>query len=170
MDIANKNVLFFDLDGTIINTISGKTFPAGVWDMEIDLRVLSILDKLKPEYIFIVSNQGGIGKGFVNQKSFAAKFEYVKRAIFDYLGDDNIVVDGMYCTNDDKVNEYRKPNTAMLETLLRKYSILNTKETMLMIGDASGKPGDFSDSDKKTAENFGIDYLDVEDFISLFNN
>ena len=170
MDIANKNVLFFDLDGTIINTISGKTFPAGVWDMEIDLRVLSTLDKLKPEYIFIVSNQGGIEKGFVNRKSFAAKFEYVKQAIFDYLGDTNIIVDGMYCTNDDKDNEYRKPNTAMLETLLRKYSILNTKETMLMIGDASGKPGDFSDSDKKTAENFGIDYLDVEDFISLFNN
>jgi DNA 3'-phosphatase len=167
MDITNKIVLFFDLDGTIINTISGKTFPAGVWDMEIDLRVLSELDKLKPAYVFIVSNQGGVGRGFVNQKSFAAKFEYVKRAIFDYLGDNSIIVDGMYCTNDDKANEYRKPNTAMLETLLRKYSILNAKETMLMVGDASGKPGDFSDSDKKTAENFGIDYLDVEDFISL---
>jgi DNA 3'-phosphatase len=167
MDITNKIVLFFDLDGTIINTISGKTFPAGVWDMEIDLRVLSELDKLKPAYVFIVSNQGGVGRGFVNQKSFAAKFEYVKRAIFDYLGDNSIIVDGMYCTNDDKANEYRKPNTAMLETLLRKYSILNAKETMLMVGDASGKPEDFSDSDKKTAENFGIDYLDVEDFISL---
>ena len=55
----------------------------------------------------------------------------------------------------------------MLETLLRKYSILNAKETMLMVGDASGKPGDFSSSDRKTAENFGIDYLDIEDFISL---
>jgi hypothetical protein len=33
-----------------------------------------------------------------------------------------------------------------------------------MIGDASGKEGQFSDSDKKTAENFGIDYLDIEDF------
>lgn len=27
-------------------------------------------------------------------------------------------------------------------------------------------PGDFSDSDKKCAENFGIDYLDVEDFLN----
>ena len=35
-----------------------------------------------------------------------------------------------------------------------------------MIGDDSGKPGDFSDSDKKCAENFGIDYIDVEDFIN----
>lgn len=36
-----------------------------------------------------------------------------------------------------------------------------------MIGDASGKPGDFSDSDKKCAENFGIDYIDVRDFLEL---
>ena len=35
-----------------------------------------------------------------------------------------------------------------------------------MIGDASGKEGQFSDSDKKTAENFGIDYMDVEDFVN----
>ena len=34
-----------------------------------------------------------------------------------------------------------------------------------MIGNASGKEGQFSDSDKKTAENFGIDYMDVDDFV-----
>lgn len=38
-----------------------------------------------------------------------------------------------------------------------------------MIGDASGKEGSFSDSDKKTAENFGIDYMDVQDFINEMN-
>ena len=41
------------------------------------------------------------------------------------------------------------------------------KSDMLMIGDASGKPGQFSDSDKKTAENYGIDYMDIEDFKAL---
>lgn len=44
------------------------------------------------------------------------------------------------------------------------------KMDALMIGDASGKPGQWSDSDKKTAENFGIDYLDVEDFIKAMKN
>lgn len=43
---------------------------------------------------------------------------------------------------------------------------VNMKDWMLMIGDASGKDGQFSDSDKKTAENFCIDYMDVEDFIN----
>lgn len=27
----------------------------------------------------------------------------------------------------------------------------------------------FSDSDKRTAENFGIDYLDVNEFVNLYN-
>ena len=40
------------------------------------------------------------------------------------------------------------------------------KSVSLMIGDASGKEGQFSDSDKKTADNFCIDYMDVEDFIN----
>lgn len=38
---------------------------------------------------------------------------------------------------------------------------------MCMIGDASGKEGQFSDSDKQTAINFGIDYYDVNDFIKM---
>lgn len=54
----------------------------------------------------------------------------------------------------------------MLVKLLSDYRIDDTsKLEMLMIGDASGKPGQFSDSDKQTAIKFGIDYLDVEDFI-----
>ena len=39
----------------------------------------------------------------------------------------------------------------------------------LMIGDASGKPGQFSDSDKKFAENCGIDYMDAADYIKRQN-
>ena len=41
------------------------------------------------------------------------------------------------------------------------------KDEMLMIGDASGKQCQFSDSDKKTAENYGIDYMDIDDFVQL---
>jgi hypothetical protein len=38
-------------------------------------------------------------------------------------------------------------------------------ESILMIGDASGKPGDFSDSDKMAAENAEIPYLDITEFL-----
>ena len=66
----------------------------------------------------------------------------------------------------DKADPRRKPNTGMLENFY-KYACVKNKAECIMIGDASGKPGDFSDSDKKCAENFGIDYIDVRDFLEL---
>lgn len=75
----------------------------------------------------------------------------------------------MYCDTNDKSDPYRKPNTKMLETLLKDYvgdDFDYIKQKSLMIGDASGKEGQFSDSDKKTAENFYIDYMDVDDFVN----
>lgn len=39
--------------------------------------------------------------------------------------------------------------------------------SILLDCDASGKECQFPDSDKKTAENFGIDYMDVEDFVNI---
>lgn len=68
----------------------------------------------------------------------------------------------------DKNNTYRKPNTGMLEQLYNQYKV-KSKDECIMIGDASGKEGQWSDTDKKTAENFGCDYLDVEDFVKLVN-
>ena len=79
----------------------------------------------------------------------------------------------MYCTSNDKSDPYRKPNIMMLEILTETYvgdDFDDIKSVSIMIGDASGKEGQFSDSDKKTAENFGIEYLDVEDFIKERNN
>ena len=78
----------------------------------------------------------------------------------------------MYCETNNKSDLYRKPNTKMLEMLLDEYVDYDfdyVKPDSLMIGDASGKAGQFSDSDKKTAENFGIDYMDVNDFIKILS-
>ena len=75
----------------------------------------------------------------------------------------------MYCTTNNKSDPCRKPNVGMLNYLTELhvgYDFDYIKSVSLMIGDASGKEGQFSDSDKKTAENFGIDYMDVEDFVN----
>ena len=161
-----KKIIFCDLDGTLIETISGETFPKGIWDMQIKFEVLDAIKKLNPEYILIVSNQGGIESGFVNAHDFRVKSEYITRAIREYCGCECYA---MYCETNDKLDQYRKPNTGMLDSLLEKYvgdDFDYIKQKSLMIGDASGKEGQFSDSDKKTAENFGIDYIDVNDFVS----
>lgn len=159
-------ILFSDLDGTLIETISGKTFPKGIWDMKLRLDVLDAIKKLNPDYIFIVSNQGGIESGFVDAKKFETKLFYIIEAIGEYC---ECECYAMYCDTNNKSDPYRKPNTKMLKTLLEDYVGYDFecfKHEILMIGDASGKEGQFSDSDKKTAENFGIDYIDVNDFVN----
>ena len=160
------DVIFSDLDGTLIKTISGETFPKGIWDMQIRFEVLDKIKEIKPKYLLIVSNQGGIESGFVDADGFRAKLEYITRAIREYC---DCECYGMYCTTNDKTDLYRKPNVRMLVDLLETYvgdDFDCIKQKSLMIGDASGKEGQFSDSDKKTAENFGIDYMDVEDFVN----
>lgn len=163
-------VIFADLDGTLIDTISGETFPKGIWDMRIRFEVLDKIKEIKPKYLLIVSNQGGIESGFVNEYDFRSKSEYITRAIREYCGCKCYAI---YCVTNDKIDPYRKPNTGMLDDLLEnyvgydfEYDIEYIKQISLMIGDASGKEGQFSDSDKKTAENYCIDYMDVDDFVN----
>ena len=159
--------IYSDLDGTLIETISGETFPKGIWDMRIRFEVLDKINGIKPKCLLIVSNQGGIEKGFVNRRNFEFKMEYLCRSIKEYT---EIPVEYSYCEKNAPTYKYRKPNTGMLDSLM--YKMINRgiiengidTDKMLMIGDASGKEGQFSDSDKKTAENYCIDYMDVEEF------
>ncbi len=58
--MKNYKILFADLDGTLIKTKSRETFPKGIWDMEFRFEVLDAIKKMQPDYILIVSNQGGI--------------------------------------------------------------------------------------------------------------
>lgn len=166
--MKNYKVLFADLDGTLIDTISGETFPKGIWDMKIKFEVLDKIKEMNPLALMIVTNQGGIEKGFVNRRNFEFKMEYILRSIKEYIG---VFTEYSYCTSNDSNSRFRKPNTGMLETSLFKIQNIwfkqesITYDDILMIGDALGKDGQFSDSDKKCAENFGIDYIDVDDFV-----
>lgn len=144
-------VIFADLDGTLIDTISGETFPKGIWDMRLRFDVLDAIKKLHPQYVFIVSNQGCIDNGCVNKIHFNHKIDYICSAIKEYC---NCYCEAVYYDTNDKFHNTQHRND--------NYSVL-------MIGDASGKEGLFSYIDKKTAENFGIDYMDVDNFVELIN-
>lgn len=162
-------VLFIDLDGTLIQTKSGKTFPEGIWDMELKFDVLNAIKQLSPEYVCIVSNQGGIELGHVKYMHMVSKMSYVKGVISEYCGIEYNNLSYSFCQTNDKQSRWRKPNTGMLEDYIKyNFNRYNkpdlSKDEILMVGDASGLPGQFSDSDKKCAEIFGIDYLDVSDF------
>lgn len=174
LQMKDYKVLFADLDGTLIKTLSGDTFPKGIWDMRFRFDVLDKIKDLKPEYICIVSNQGGIELEMVFEMHFIDKMRYIESSIREYTGTPTY---SEYCATNSKESPMRKPNTGMLEKIFRtinsglhftKSGLKSIeKEECLMIGDASGKPGQFSSSDKDTAERFNIDYLDVDDFVKM---
>lgn len=162
----DKKVIFIDLDGTLIDTESGEIFPKGIWDMKIQMDVWLALKKFveenHTEFVCIVTNQGGIEAGYIDKHFWFHKLQYIQVALKQFLG---IEIMSSYCSSNDKNDPARKPNTGMLKCLLETWDIDCDKSEMIMIGDASGKPNDFSDTDKKTAENFGIDYMDVIELI-----
>lgn len=163
----SEKVLFADLDGTIIVTKSGKTFPENEEDWRFKDGIINALKAYKPTHLFIVSNQGGIEKGYVEEAKFIRKMVEIETKLQEYLPGTEIC--SAYCPTDDKENPRRKPNTGMLEEFYHDYISgydFNKKHAM-MIGDASGLPGNFSSSDRDCAKKFGIKYLDVDYFIAM---
>lgn len=183
MDITKKRIIYIDLDGTLITTASGDVFPVGVYDMEIKLDTLSALKKLylmhpyDNFYVFVVTNQGGIQMGFVNQNRFMRKAGYVTACIKDYLEpiveNKRLVVEYYFATTTKPEDKFRKPNRGMFDLcnslyLLDEEGELTKEDTeaMLMVGDSSGKDGK-ADTDFAFACNCGIDFMDVEDFVLI---
>ena len=160
----NQKVLLCDLDGTLIVTKSGKTFPENEEDWEFMPRIKESIQEYNPKYIFIISNQGGIEKGFVDERKFNTKF---RRIIDEIKTWGDYIVEGAYCTSNNPENINRKPNTGMVDFFRHAYVMGYDFDNRhaLMIGDASGLPGQFSDSDLQCARNAGIKYCDVKQFI-----
>lgn len=175
MDLNKKTIVFIDLDGTLIETVSGKTFPEDCTDFRIRKDVVDRLRKMENLcYIVIVTNQGGVPK-YTSMEDFYAKANGICAFLTAALNPDrneiNVDVDCIACYSNDESDPNRKPNTGMLQSFVDQklqYATarLKSKANMVMIGDASGGEDDFSDTDKKCAENFSIDYLDVEDFVN----
>ena len=157
--------LFSDLDGTLIETLSGETFPKDENDWKLKTDVIEAIKKLNPEGLYIVSNQGGIEKGYFSEESFENKMINIINSLRKCLPDVKDI-QYEYCVTNDKDNVFRKPNAGMIYAIQHRCGISLTEA--LMIGDASGKEGQFSDSDKKCAENAGMVYMDVADFINNY--
>lgn len=160
----NQKVLLCDLDGTLIETKSGKTFPEDVNDWKFKPYIKEAIQEYAPRYIFIISNQGGIEKGFVDEKEFYVKFHRIIDEIKTW-GD--FIVDGTFCPYNNQECVDRKPNTGMVD-FFRQACVMGydfDNQHALMIGDASGLEGQFSNTDLQCARNAGIKYTDVKYFI-----
>ena len=174
-DPTNIIVAFFDADSTLRVSKSGSVSANGPDDFEILPGVAAEIKKLNDAGILVVvvSNQGGIPKYISLETADLAlknlKLELPKEgARIDYFD---------FSENDD---EDRKPKIGMghrLEKILKEkfgpQAQIN-KSKSFMVGDSAwkkgetrpdGKPGsNFSNSDKRFAENYGIAFHEPADF------
>ncbi len=162
-----RRVLLCDLDGTLIVTESGKVFPLNNSDWRFKDGIREAIQRYNPKFIFIVSNQGGIEAGYVDESDFREKLQAIIRIMRSW-GD--FVVEGRYCPSNNPKHHSRKPNTGMVDYFRHDYmdGYDFANHQALMIGDASGLPGQFSDTDAQCAKNAGIRYMDVDEFISKY--
>ena len=156
LDNYSTKIAGFDLDNTIINTISGNTFPRNKDDWKIKYKnVIPNLKKLheKNYSIIIFTNQNGIGKN-ISLQDFIDKCEDILR----YIG----LPITFYISLKSNNKKFRKPNTGMLEYHYSKYNI--DKVNSFYIGDAWSKIYSWNDSDLKFAKNFDIEFFNDKKF------
>lgn len=155
-----KKIAAFDLDGTLVNTKSNSQFPRTAEDWKLyNKGVPKVIKAFADDgyKVVIFSNQGGIKSalsGAMAQKTKAridqvvAKLEVMPQAFLATLDDDN-----------------RKPNTGLWKFMVEMCngSISPDLKKSFFVGDAAGRPTDFSDSDREFAKAIGIPFKTPED-------
>jgi len=136
--MTKKPAVFFDRDG-VINYNYGHVFKWKNFKFRPGvIKTLKYLSK-KNIYIFIVTNQAGIGKGLYKEKDFY----HLHRKIKNYLLSKEIFINEIkfspYHPNAKikkykKNSNFRKPGNLMIEELFSEWNIVRDKS--FMIGDS----------------------------------
>lgn len=131
--------LFLDLDGTIIVTKSGATFPTSKDDWQFNPGIMEKIDSYveKGYYVMVVTNQGGIEAGHVVLNDFRQKIRQVTNEIIVQTGCPFSRLGYRFSMSNNPDDFYRKPNPGMGYDLALSY-VLDLSESV-MVGDASGR-------------------------------
>ena len=150
LNLSEYDTLLLDRDG-VINVLRPNDY-VKCWEEFIFLPgVLEALARFArtAKYIFIVTNQRGVGKGVMTEQALLDVHNKMCKEVAVHGGR----VDGIYyCTALTEADVRRKPGNGMFLEILHDYPDVRP-ECCVMIGD--------SDSDMAFAENCGIKGIKV---------
>lgn len=162
--MITKDIIFLDLDGNLIKTKSGETFPKNYDDWKINTPVINFIEKYRKDLynplFILVTNQLGIDRGHVDENLFKEKVARIEEKL-PFKFDDVFIADTIY-------SGFRKPRVTGIQKHLKSLGVIPSVKSC-MIGDAGGRKDskgkkiDFSDSDLKFAENLGILFFHSDD-------
>jgi bifunctional polynucleotide phosphatase/kinase len=153
---ARKQVLFLDLDNTIVRTRSGNVFPrdSGDWTWLYGGMDRALRDVLAAGIgVCVVTNQLGCVLGTEKGRKMTDRVDQIlEEGWLDLLV--------LASVKDD---EYRKPRPGILPLVSRLVGEVDVS-TCLYVGDAAGRAGDHSCCDRKWALNVGMRFQTPEEF------
>ena len=146
-----KPAIFFDRDGVINHD---NKYVYKYKDFIFKKNIITFLKKLKKYYLFIITNQSGIARGFYEEKDFYLLHKKLKK---EFTKNNIFFNDVLFCPHHPngiikkykKKCLYRKPGNKMIEKILSTWNI-DTKKSY-MIGD--------SKSDENCAKKSKIKFL-----------
>ncbi|OKO93950.1 Bifunctional polynucleotide phosphatase/kinase [Penicillium subrubescens] len=164
-----RRIASFDLDSTLIKTISGNTFPKSPKDWQWwDPAVPGKLKELNSEgyQVVIFSNQKMIKvqKDIKHGNSESKSLSNFKEKMTAVMTQLDIPISVYAATTDP---EYRKPRLGMWREFQDDYDLdvsgIDLKGSFF-IGDAAGRPGDHSNVDRGFGTNAGMVFKTPEEF------
>lgn len=155
-----NKALFLILDGTLITTKSGRSFPLHEEDWKFTTRwELLLKDSIKEGYkIILVDNQLAVGEGTVNEASFYKKDNKICQIIEKDLDLPKNSIATTYCFNEEN-RFYVKPNPGLLYEIALEYDVILSNS--ILIGN--------SEVDELFAKNAGVSSYYTLDDIKLRN-
>ncbi|KAG7813549.1 hypothetical protein KL921_001095 [Ogataea angusta] len=171
---APVKVAAFDLDDTLITTKSGSKFGRGSFDWKFKFDVPRIFTKLQAENytIVIFSNQAAVvnAPDSKSLKILTTKmddiFKHLEKPVIYYASTRKSRKEKSQ-HDVDLYTLFRKPNTGMFSQFLQDYQLTEEmldRNSSFFVGDAAGRPVDFSDSDLKFAENLKLKFFTPEEY------
>ena len=153
VNIEGYDTLLLDRDGTINVHIIGD-YVRNWKDFEFIPNAIEMIAcwSSRVKYIFVVTNQRGIGKGKYTEEDLADIHTHMVEEIEKKGGR----IDAIYfCSSLSEKDKRRKPGRGMFDDILRDYPDVKESKT-LMIGDG--------DVDRDFAKNCGIDFQRIDSF------